>query len=74
MRAFTSGAAYANGLEGVSGSLKLGLSADLIIVNDDPWQTEAGRLHTLTVDRTMFNGEWVYESTTSQHQNQKAGV
>lgn len=60
VRGFTSGAAYASGLEHVSGQLRRGMSADLVMLDSDLWQVSPERLSACTVTGTMFAGRWVF--------------
>ena len=56
--AFTSGAAFANGLEMVSGSLEVGKSADLVVLDSDPHGAPPHAISEISVTATMFAGEW----------------
>ena len=39
-----------------------GKLADLIVLDRDPFQTDASALATIRVERTMVGGKWMYES------------
>jgi predicted amidohydrolase YtcJ len=62
LRAYTSGAAYAEFEEATKGTLAPGRAADLVVLNADPFRIEAGRLHTLRPELTVFDGRIVYEA------------
>lgn len=61
LQAYTTGAAYAAGWEDRVGKLISGYYADLIVLDDNPFQIEADQLYTITPRRTMVAGEWVWE-------------
>jgi hypothetical protein len=56
--AFTAGSAYVNHRDEVSGSLRTGATADLVILDGDPFAV--GDISTLVVDETIVAGETVY--------------
>jgi predicted amidohydrolase YtcJ len=58
--AFTSGPALAAGMERRLGKLLRGYLADLIILEEDPFNIEPERLLTLQPQATMVAGEWVF--------------
>ena len=58
--AFTSNGAYANFLEGETGSLEVGKSADLVVLRDDLLELPPERLHEATVELTLFRGRPVF--------------
>ncbi|MEO0562148.1 MAG: amidohydrolase [Chloroflexota bacterium] len=60
LRAYTTGAAYAAGLEDRQGRLKPGYYADLVVLDADPYEIDPTQLHALTVIGTMVDGEWRY--------------
>lgn len=62
LRAFTSGAAYAAGMEDRLGMLRPGFYADLIVLDQDPFEIPAEQLAGLAPTATMIHGEWVYQS------------
>lgn len=57
---FTSGAAYAAGMESRQGKLKPGYLADLIVLEDDPFDIDPHAIQFLQPARTMVDGEWVF--------------
>jgi len=62
LRAYTSGAAYAEFEEATKGTLAAGKAADLVVLNEDPFRIEPGRLHTLKPVLTVFDGRVVFEA------------
>jgi predicted amidohydrolase YtcJ len=56
---FTSGSAYVNHRDDVSGSLAVGMLADLAILDRDP--TAAGPIHEASVTMTVVGGRVVFE-------------
>jgi predicted amidohydrolase YtcJ len=59
LQPYTTGAAYAAGMEDRLGRLSPGFLADLIVLEEDPFQVEADRLYTMQPVSTMVAGEWV---------------
>ena len=59
---YTTGAAYAAGLEDRSGKLAPGYLADLIVLEDDPFETLPASLLDIKPSATMVGGEWVWQS------------
>ena len=60
IRAYTLNSAFANHVDGVSGSLQVGKSADLVVLDRDIFKvpvTEVGRAKVLT---TLIAGETVH--------------
>ncbi len=62
IRCFTTEAAYALFLEDITGSLEVGKRADLIILENDLFETEVTEIHNTRVDLTMFDGKIVWEN------------
>jgi predicted amidohydrolase YtcJ len=62
IRCGTLNGAYASFEENTMGSISVGKFADLIVLTKDPFKTEPAALMTVTVERTMVGGKWVYES------------
>jgi predicted amidohydrolase YtcJ len=62
LRAYTSGAAYAEFEEGTKGTLAPGMAADLVVLNADPFRIEPAKLHTLQPELTVFDGRVVFEA------------
>ncbi len=61
IRCFTTEAAYALFLEDITGSLEVGKRADLIILENDLFETEVTEIHNTRVDLTMFDGKIVWD-------------
>ena len=62
LHAYTSGPAYAAGLEAASGKLTASYLADLIVLNKDPYTLPPQDLHSLLPAATMVDGQWVWQS------------
>ncbi len=60
LQSFTTGPAYAAGLENRLGQLSAGFLADLIVLDSDPFTIDPHELYRLLPERTMVAGEWVY--------------
>ena len=60
LHGFTTGAAYAAGMEDRLGRLAPGYLADLIVLEADPFACDPHELQHLQPLRTMVGGEWVY--------------
>lgn len=60
LQGFTSGPAFAAGMEDRLGQLYPGYLADLIILNQDPFKVAPDELHGLLPVATMVDGKWVY--------------
>jgi len=60
IRAYTSGAAYAQFEEGKKGELKAGESADFIVLSDDLTKIPPSQYTKVTVLRTVVGGRTVY--------------
>jgi predicted amidohydrolase YtcJ len=56
LAAFTINAAYVNGLESQTGSLEVGKSADLIVVDRNPFDVAPAELSELQVQLTLLEG------------------
>ena len=61
VRAFTQGAAWANGLDAETGTLAPGFLADLVILDRDIFDTGAGFVADTKVRATVLNGDVVFE-------------
>ncbi len=62
LEGFTTGPAYAAGVEDHLGRLSAGFLADLIVVEIDPFTCDPAELHTLKPVATMVGGDWVWKS------------
>jgi len=60
LHGYTSGAAYAAGMEVRLGRLAPGYLADLIVLRIDPFECSPHELQFILPVRTMVGGEWVY--------------
>jgi predicted amidohydrolase YtcJ len=60
LHGFTTGAAYAAGMEDRLGRLAPGCLADLIALDTDPFECDPHELHSIRPRRTMVGGEWVF--------------
>jgi len=58
---FTSGPAYAAGMENRLGQLSAGFLADLIVTETDPFVCDPAELYTIQPVATMLAGEWVWQ-------------
>jgi predicted amidohydrolase YtcJ len=59
---FTSGPAYAAGMENRLGRLAEGFLADLIVLETDPFACDPSALHAIQPVATMVGGGWVWQS------------
>ncbi|MDH3942521.1 MAG: amidohydrolase [Anaerolineae bacterium] len=57
---YTTGAAYAGGMEKVLGKLAKGYLADLIVLERDPFEIQTDEIGDLKPIATMVGGEWVW--------------
>ena len=62
LHGYTTGPAFAAGLEAVSGKLAAGYLADLIVLTKDPYSVPPQNLHTLQPAATMVGGDWVFQA------------
>ena len=60
---YTLGPAYAAYMEDRLGRLAPGHLADLIVLDEDPFECDPDDLPALTSSATMVNGEWVWQSS-----------
>ncbi len=65
LRSYTMGGATALGLQHQRGSIETGKVADLIVIDRDPNQISAESLRDTVVLRTMVDGRWVYEYSST---------
>ncbi|MED1782367.1 amidohydrolase [Brevibacillus fortis] len=61
IRMFTWNGAYASFEEGIKGSIEVGKLADLVVLDGDILATFTDRIKELRVDKTMIDGEFVYQ-------------
>jgi predicted amidohydrolase YtcJ len=61
LHGYTTGAAYAAGLEYQQGRLWTGCFADLIVLEQDPFAVLPDDLFKIKNTRTMVGGKWVWE-------------
>ena len=62
LRGFTTAAAYAGGWDETIGQLAPGFYADLIVIDRDPFSIPPQELQFITPEKTMVNGEWVWQA------------
>jgi predicted amidohydrolase YtcJ len=62
IRCGTLNGAYASFEDNIKGSLTPGKYADLVVLDQDPFKTDASLLMKIRVERTMVDGNWVFES------------
>jgi hypothetical protein len=60
LEGFTSGAAYAAGMEGQLGKLAPGYLADLLVIDEDIFTCDPDKIWEIRPLGTMISGEWVY--------------
>lgn len=60
IRSYTYEGAYQNFIEEESGSIEIGKSADLVILDSNLEQVAPRKLHYVTPEKTIFRGEIVY--------------
>ena len=61
LQGYTTGPAFAAGLENALGKLAPGYFADLIVLEADPFALPAQELHAVRPVATMVNCEWVWQ-------------
>jgi predicted amidohydrolase YtcJ len=59
---YTREAAFALGALDVTGTLEPKKRADLVVLSRDPCRTPPSELHEVRVERTIVNGETVYQA------------
>jgi len=62
IRCGTLNGAYASFEDHIKGSLTPGKYADLVVLDQDPFKTDPSLLMKIRVERTMVDGNWVFES------------
>lgn len=63
IKTYTLNAAYQLHQEKNLGSLEIGKKADFIILNRNPFKSNAKEIHTIQVNTTIMNGKIVYEKS-----------
>jgi predicted amidohydrolase YtcJ len=61
LQGYTTGAAYAAGIENRLGKLAPGYHADLLVLDKDPFNTPPEELRDMLPLATMIAGEWLYQ-------------
>lgn len=61
IRIVTMGSAYQTFLEDVTGSIELGKSAELVILDRNIEETPVDEIYSIEVEKTIFKGKLVYE-------------
>jgi hypothetical protein len=62
VHAYTTGAAHASNAERRLGQLARGFAADLIVLEEDPFDCDPAEMHLLRPSATMIAGEWAWQS------------
>jgi predicted amidohydrolase YtcJ len=62
LRGYTTGPAYAAGMENNLGKLAPGYLADLLVLDTDPFACEPEAIKDIHPDATMVGGEWVFSA------------
>ncbi len=62
IRCGTVNGAYASFEDGMKGSIQPGQLADLVVLKQNPFETDPSELIKVQVERTMVGGKWMYES------------
>ncbi|MFT5711597.1 MAG: putative amidohydrolase YtcJ, partial [Halioglobus sp.] len=65
IRLFTVNSAKHRGTQDSLGKIKVGMLADLIVLDRDPYAIPVTELHQVVVNKTIINGETVYEKSYS---------
>lgn len=61
VRAFTTGAAYANYEEDIKGTIEVGKLADMVVLSDDIFNVNKDNIADVKVVKTIIDGKLVYE-------------
>lgn len=59
---FSKNIPYANGEQGLLGTLELGKFGDLVVLNQDPFGVDVSEILKLKILGTMVAGEWVFDA------------
>jgi predicted amidohydrolase YtcJ len=62
LRIFTENSARQEGLADIIGRIDVGMIADLIVIDKNPYEISAFEIHKIKVSKTIIEGEIVYES------------
>ena len=62
LRAYTYGGAYAAGRESELGTLDVGKRADIVVLDESPWEAAGDAVADLDVTRTFVDGDTVYDA------------
>ncbi|WP_075938221.1 amidohydrolase family protein [Halosegnis longus] len=62
LRAYTYGGAYAAGREAELGTLDVGKRADIVVLDESPWEAAGDAVTDIGVTRTLVDGDTVYEA------------
>lgn len=63
LRAYTAGSAYINRREHLTGTIRPGAAADLVVLEQDPFAVPAPEIGDIQVDHTFVAGQEVYRRT-----------
>ena len=63
LRAYTRGSAYAGWMDDVSGSIEVGKSADLVVLDGDPLRADGPSFTDVRVLLTLLDGRVAWESS-----------
>ncbi len=63
LAAYTSGSAYVNHLDRVTGTVEVGKYADLVVLDRDPFAGPVDQIGATTVEQTFVEGERVYAAS-----------
>jgi len=63
---WTAGGAYASFEETIKGTLESGKLADLVVLSQDPTETDPSKIKDITVAQTMINGKIVYDQSQNE--------
>ncbi len=66
LQGLTIGVAYQNFREDITGTLEVGKSADIVILDKDIEALPADKIHTVNVKKTIFKGRVVYEGAQNE--------
>lgn len=61
LHAATIGAAHANRLDAERGRLRIGMVADLVVLDADPYTVQAGELGAISAEQTFVDGSLIYQ-------------